>query len=135
MIFVIIGVFCIIIAFALNKSQNDFEKNCQFTMATIIGYYVEDNSSFDTPIVRFSDNGKTIETTAASIKDRNRPKVGSRLQIAFVKDSISGKDTYRVRLLENGDVAKKDRIGAVVLGIIGSIFLIAGLVIYLCYWR
>ena len=133
-VFLIFAITCFIFSFLLSHSQKSFEKNCQYGTAMIIGYRVEDNSSYDTPIISFIYEGREVVTGAQAIRSRYRTKIGERVPIAFVKDSFSGHETWRVRIISNGKTGKCGNIAAKVMFVLGILFLgVTASLLILCY--
>lgn len=131
LVFILVSVSCFLCAFLFFRSQRLFNRNCQYTSAVVIGYRVEDYSSFDSPRVRFLCDGKEVVTGTQAIRSRNRPQPGTQVQIAYKKGSFAGHDTWQVRIMKDGKIGNSEYVFATVISIIGMVFLIAALTMLL----
>lgn len=123
LVFLIFAITCFVFSFLLSHLQKSFEKKCQYGTATVIGYRIKDNSSYDTPRVSFIYEGREVITGAQAIRSRNRPQPGEQVQIAFTKGSFSGHDTWRVRIIRDGKLGESGYIAAKVMLVLGIAFL------------
>lgn len=94
-----------------------------------MGYRQEDNSSYVKPRVRFFDNGEEVLTGAQSIRSKRCPEIGTEVEIAYVAGHFMGRQTWRVRIIQNEKAGTSGYIAAVVIGVIGFGLLIIGLIV------
>lgn len=121
-VFIIFSVACLAFSYLLYRSQKMFEENCEYTTGSVIGYRVMDHSSYNTPRVKFWYNGEEIITGAQAVRGKNRPNVGTKVRIAYMKKNYAGHDTWRVRIVNKHKNGVSSYIASNILLLISLIF-------------
>lgn len=124
----ITGIIFILISVYMRKIVENTKDEWRQTTAEILSYNVEDYSSRETPIVRFTVNGETVVASADSVPARTKPECGTTVPVEYRKNEFRNrKATYQV-ILQTGE---GDRSKAVlfVMRIIGVSITIAGILL------
>ncbi len=128
-VFGIFALLCGIFGAALTSSDKKFQKNAIRGQGIIVGYCVEEHSSWKTPQVQFFYEGREqiCRCQSSRISPEQLP-VGTRVEILYLKKQVLGIEAFEVRLTENDFAPPAQKTVSRVLYGFCAIFLIVAIV-------